>query len=372
MRLNKEIFLLFAFLYFFTSCSKQDDYSILDTQVGKFVVPLDSTMSFKSRTIQFIDNYLLVLNELKNTIHQFEYPSGRPIEKMNFEYSGENGVGKIVSFLLHNKDSLFLLNSQRQVLLLNNKHFVEWRIPTINLSAISVFPDPIQTRTTSPMVYFEHKIFLNGMIGGMKNILPVPYADLEDKKAYNTYKYPDIEAYTDNLRIEVYYYLYSHTYNTKENYFVYSFPADDSLRITDFGQIDFAKHAKSSNLGEINPYLEQEKEYADDEYLLVHLAKNYYGGVLYDKYRNLYYRFFTKNVKPADYEKSNTKDDFYLRENGVLVFDRNFEKIAEFLLPIAVYDINNLFVSPDGLAILNQKKCIENEDSLYYDIFKLH
>jgi len=177
-------------------------------------------------------------------------------------------------------------------------------------------------------------------------------------------------AYTNQLRLEVYYYLYSHTYNLDKQIFVYSFPVDDSLRITNFKGKEASKLAASEILGKIDPYLEQDRDYADDEYELVHLEKKYYGGIVYDSYRNVYYRFFSKEIEPAAIEKSNTGEEFYLRENGVMVFDADFNKTGEYLMPIGVYDIKNLFVSPDGLCILNQKKCMENEDKMFYDIFK--
>jgi hypothetical protein len=199
----------------------------------------------------------------------------------------------------------------------------------------------------------------------------VPYIDLIENKVNHVYKYPSIDFYTNNLRIEGAYYMYAHNFNPDSGFFVYSFFADDSLRITDFNGREFSKLAKSEFLGEIDPYLEQDKDYSDEEYEFVFLKKKFYAGILYDKYKKKYYRFYKNGVHSDDIKKSNTIDEFYHREYGVMVFDANFNKTGEYLIPKGVYDIKNIFVSPHGLCILNQKKCMENEDMMYYDIFDL-
>ncbi len=137
MKTNLTLY-LFVFALWFTSCSKDVNNLLTSKHIGSFELSLDSTMAFKTRMIQFVDHgaekRLWILNELTNSITEFDYPGGTLRLKHQFDATGENGVGRIAGFLYHNADTLFLLNTQRQVILVNREKQVVWRISTINLS----------------------------------------------------------------------------------------------------------------------------------------------------------------------------------------------------------------------------------------------
>jgi hypothetical protein len=314
---------------------------------------------------------LLVLNDLDNSIYFYNYPQGSYYGKIKFDYQGPNAIGELISFYWLNSDSVFLLNGNRDVLFIDSNKNRKGRYPTIDLTNLknNIFPDPILTSTTRPMQIFRNELYMNGAIVGRKMKNPVPVINLQTGLATSTYSYPKIEAYVNDKKMETYYYLYSHCYNPDKNYFVFSFAADDSLRVTDFASLNNSYVAKTSVIGTIDPYLEVGKEYTDEEYDIEHLKKKYYSTILYDKYRKQYYRFFENSVSEKELETLSSREDFDLKQYGFLVLDQDFNVTHIELLPQATYNILELFVTEDGLCILNQKKCREDENFAYFDIF---
>lgn len=76
-----------------------------------------------------------------------------------------------------------------------------------------------------------------------------------------------------------------------------------------------------------------------------------YGNIIYDKYRNIYYRIAYPDV---EFEKD---DDFLAVFRGgraqfsIIVLDKNLNIIGETLFPSNTYNPNILFVDKDGLYI---------------------
>lgn len=80
-----------------------------------------------------------------------------------------------------------------------------------------------------------------------------------------------------------------------------------------------------------------------------------YEGVLYDKYRRVYYRIGKLPVKV------------------VSIFDENFQKIGEQELPkYGELNYGMIFISKEGLCIANKKKHSENDNFLTFDVFELY
>lgn len=357
------------------SCKREQIVDLSPT--GEYIIELDSISTFESEMVQLItfnnQPMLLVLNEYDNSIYYYHYPKGNLFKKVKYEVNGEQGVGGVSAFLWHNQDSIFLLNSYRTVLLVDETSKILNKISIVDIKDWKdAIPDPSLTSATRPMQIIGQNLYLNGVyFRGNKRIKPINVVNLESDSTYAIYEYPIIEPYTNKLRIEGYYFFYAHCYNSKKGYFVYSFSADDSLRVTNFADINFSVIASTQIIAQIDPYLEEGKVYTDEEYKLVHLTKKYYAAILYDSYKNQYYRFFENGASQKDIETERIKDDFHVKEHGFIVLDGDFNPIKTVLLPKATYNINNVFVSQDGLCILNQKKCMENEDLMYYDIFTL-
>lgn len=113
------------------------------------------------------------------------------------------------------------------------------------------------------------------------------------------------------------------------------------------------------------PLTEKGRDYFSDSESYYYFAQyTHYGSICYDKWRNIYYRFV--GIGLDDW----TLDPNPLLQNrkswSVMVFDESFNKLGEQYIGDS-YVIDQHFVSPDGLYILNKDK---NEDIAVYTLFQ--
>ena len=77
-----------------------------------------------------------------------------------------------------------------------------------------------------------------------------------------------------------------------------------------------------------------------------------YGGVFYDKYRELYYRIATGGIEEIN-ATFLSREIYDSKPISVIILNNKFEKIGETLLPSKTHDPLGVFVGPEGLYISN-------------------
>ena len=162
---------------------------------------------------------------------------------------------------------------------------------------------------------------------------------------------------------------FGYDYNYKEDYLVCSFYGYDSLMVTYNMQDVRWYNGRSRYLKSIRPYL---AEAGNLTRTLTRFRENpLYPRVLYDKYRNVYYRFaempyeLKQNESPFDDPKG--------REFSVIVFDKDFNIIGETKFPGNKYFYKMSFVGRDGLYISENNLANPefDENKLVFACFKL-
>jgi hypothetical protein len=78
-----------------------------------------------------------------------------------------------------------------------------------------------------------------------------------------------------------------------------------------------------------------------------------YGNTLYDKYRDVYYRFAYPGVDISQYANYNLQDLYMsgLPKFSVIILDKNFNIIGESLFPENTYNPQVAFIHKDGYVI---------------------
>ncbi len=127
---------------------------------------------------------------------------------------------------------------------------------------------------------------------------------------------------------------------TPEGELLYSFGADDSVRLTDLQTPGKAFYAGSSFFKTPPP--------AKAAYGNTARPQNY-GGILYDKVNQVYYRMALHGV--ADVLKA--EHGFDDQQISIIILDKNFRKTGETLLPAGKHNFRQWFTGPDGLYISN-------------------
>ena len=164
---------------------------------------------------------------------------------------------------------------------------------------------------------------------------------------------------------------FTYDYNYKENRLVCSFLESDSIMVTDDLTHTKWYNAKSQFLDSMIPYLNAPEEDVQD--LIRWEGKAKYWHIMYDKYRDVYYRFAEMPCELAKDENPYDEFSHKSREFSVIILDKDFRIIGETKFPGNKYFIRMSFVGRDGLYISenNLGNPDFDEDKLVFACFKL-
>ena len=164
-------------------------------------------------------------------------------------------------------------------------------------------------------------------------------------------------------------YGFSYDYNYKENRLVCGFFGYDSLMVTDDLKHIRWYNAKSKYLKSMKPKLGNSMEGINS---IIKLNENpRYWHIMYDKYRNVYYRFAEMPYKLASNESP--YDEPKGKEFSVIVLNADFEIIGETKFPGKKYFYKMSFVGKEGLYISENNLANPqfDENKLVFTCFKI-
>ena len=162
---------------------------------------------------------------------------------------------------------------------------------------------------------------------------------------------------------------FSYDYNYAQNRLVCSFTGYDSLMVSDGLQNVRWKNGKSRYMKSIRPKLEEASEGIQALAKLKERGK--YHNIMYDKYRDIYYR-----IAELPYELQRNEspfDDPRGREFSIIIFDKDLNIIGETKFPGNKYFYKMSFVGKDGLYISENNLANPDfdEDKLVFACFQL-
>ena len=164
-------------------------------------------------------------------------------------------------------------------------------------------------------------------------------------------------------------YGFSYDYNYKENRLICCFFGYDSLMVTDDLKHIRWYNAKSRYLKSMRPKLGNAM--AGINSIIEFCETPKYWHIMYDKYRNVYYRFAEMPYKLASNESP--YDEPKGKEFSVIVLNKDFEIIGETRFPGKKYFYKKSFVGREGLYISENN--LENpqfdENKLVFTCFKI-
>ena len=161
---------------------------------------------------------------------------------------------------------------------------------------------------------------------------------------------------------------FSRTYDGKN--FIYSFYVDEDILVTSIDHAEVKRiKAKSKYINTPDEKLDFESESAPIKVLT--LAR--YGDLIYDPYREVYYRFAYPKTELEDNVNWWGKAIYGRKKFSVIILDKDFQIIGETLFPEAIYNPYASFVSKEGLYISRdyQINYDQSEDFMTFELFKL-
>jgi len=154
------------------------------------------------------------------------------------------------------------------------------------------------------------------------------------------------------------------------NNIIYSFPASHSIYSYNFvNNIQIATEFKSRLFEFILPMNSKSVNSfkARNEYFLTQPS---YGPIIFDEYRNLYYRVAYHPISNDDL-LLNDPQKSRIKQTSIVVTDDNFNFITETVLLRFDYTETMFFVNSEGLHLAKWSKSKMDEANLYFDVFKL-
>jgi hypothetical protein len=320
------------------------------------------------------NNLLTFLNPYNNSIYFYNYTDTNYINRIQYYREGANAILKPAGYYIHNMDSIYIYNMPMTEIVLSND------TGTVNgkISLRSDDPEwPLYLpqyllSTTNPIYKSGQYLILTG-----QSFFSIPEQNL------SKFRFSACIDITTN-QLEYYHTYPEEIYGNNANWegglptqvypalspggaLVYSFPASHGLYISPYNSNQYKKVYGGSNHANTIRSIDREAKNTPDELVVAHyLQQDMYAAILYDSFRNIYYRFLLKGVPSATF--STPKEE---KPVVIIMMDENFNYLGETNIGTGKeWNWNNSFVTREGLNIEYIGKDL-NEDYLTFKIFSM-
>jgi hypothetical protein len=372
--ISSNLMALISLIFLTGSCATTEEnitYGICPVKKENISLNIDNETKGFTLNVRYFEHangteWLLHLNEINNSIGIYDLESGEKVRTAYFEWEGPNGAGNVDGFDIISLDSIFLLSRYEGLLSLTS----------LNTSdTLQVYESYRLKYSNSPTVATPYSSVSApiSVINGKAHLTTVPFVDLSKNnlnESGNNFLQLDLSAYTfeyQNLYSKGYskkwsdlYRRISYDVNEREKLLVFSLPIEDSIFTIDQNGKKASYFAKSKNSKTTRPFsgdVMNQKE-TREHYIL----NDSYGYILYDEYRNYYYRF-TEKVAREMINKYGT--DIYVRKFGIIVMNEDFEIIGE---------VDNLFTGSFPSLFIGKKGIYNmlgssDESKMFFELY---
>ena len=318
------------------------------------------------------NEYLTFQNPNKNQILFYNLKSGVLDFKIEPEIDGANGVAFILGYYIHNLDSIFLTTRSFEEISLINKDAI-----LIDKFEYGKTVDGIElqrfystTAIYTPITIQNNNIYIVPGCNRFGEKNPVAASiDLKNKEVNHLpFEYPKFPgADNKNKRAGIEEHM-SRCFDGEK--FIYSFYFDENIYITD------VNHKKINKIIAKSKYIDKVK-YIDD-YGRTSIEQGCeipnYGNLIYDKYRNVYYRIAYPETTLEKGIKGYELREYGRKNFSIIILDKKFNVIGETLFPDYTYNSRLIFVREDGVYISNSHYLNPNfnDDTLGFNRFSLN
>jgi hypothetical protein len=344
---------------------------------------LDSVTAPKPQYLQLtaVNNtpLLTFLNTYKNAIYIYNYDLTNLVRIINFSRTGANGIPHIMGYDIKSLDSIYVYDLKRQQLVLASAdHKIIKRTSLINnvdqTGGKWAFSYPQRYPTTAaPMMETAGGIVFPGQYMwalpdsllhkfNFNSLIDYAGEHVRFMAKYPAALYDPHFGWDDPIYSTVYCDLAA-TPNT----LVYSFPISHDLYIGDLnGKEMKGVYGGSNQAGTISTSVIKIENSNDTRSKMRNniIENDLYGGIKYDKYRKLYYRFIRRGI-PGDKHSS----DWKMKPLAIIIMDSNFHYLGETTIgTLHEWNWENSFVTQKGLNV-EYLPSNNDESKLIFKIF---
>jgi hypothetical protein len=325
-----------------------------------------------------VDEYLSMLNFVDNRLIIYSFDTGTVKSIIKFDHEGPHGVGLLnpnAGHFLISLDSVLVYNTMTSTLYLcDSTGRVKRKYDIIDYKSDDESPVPF-SNSLSPISYHNGNVYfpckfnsIRQDFTGYKSVLRL---NLQSGEREYLYDLP--REYSEKFWGISHKYMVSFAINTNTEKVILNYPIIHELIESDMedkkkvfyyaGSQEFEDIGYWSNKIPNKTEIPSRKEY--QKITDASFSSSDYSSIMYDKYRNLYYR--VANIRP-DIEVVRSGNRF--PSLSIIILDANLQKVGEDFFDSKTYHHSMFFVSREGLNIARKDKMQIDEDHLYFEVFK--
>ena len=332
----------------------------LETDLGKdlkFPINDDTNFSFPSLfpyTDETGKEYLTFMSHMNNEILFYDLQTGEYLFNTKLEKEGPDGVGITFGYHIEDLNNIYitshLLGLSKVDKSGTKKQFIEYGETDNGHRVVPNFTS--SSYIYAPAVIYNKRIYITQQPypGVKKSVIPVSIAIDTISQTFKElpFRFPNLISDDDPME-NIIGVPFGREFDGKQ--FIYSFHFDESIYVTN---IETNEEKKTLASSKYISYLKTIRVSDDREATYkASLESSYYHNILFDKYRNVYYRFA---IIGSEVSKNHEYTFFDIYTNGfitfsVIILDENFNIIGETLFPKYTYNPTIAFVHKNGLYI---------------------
>lgn len=377
MKMLRVILLFFSFCILF-SCKDSQEMARLDTYqlkptgiVKKFV--LDTDVRYNCFYLYLFKDevgreYLSFLNYRTNQIYFYDWETAACILKLELDAEGPDGVVLCSGYYVKDFDNIYVTNYAYPGLIrVDTMAHIVQKIPygtTQDGYEILQSYAPSSFAYNAPVIMGDSIYIIQPPLQFV-SMEQTPLSILIDTARHSSVSLPlTYEILSEKEKETNYFGTYSRIFDGKN--FIYSFRVKEDIIIAslDHRVIKQVK-VKSRYMGDVTG-VQKDTEWGPKQNL--ELAR--YGDLIYDPYREVYYRFAYPKVSLEKDMNWWGKSIFGCKKFSVIILNKDFQIIGETLFPESIYNSYVFFVREDGLYISRDYQMLYGNQSDDYMTFE--
>jgi hypothetical protein len=357
------------------------DYELVDNE-KRLSYLLDNQTKYQFTALfPYVDDvgkeYLTFLNNANHEILFYDLLNENFLFRIKIEMEGPNGIIAPDGYFIENLNSIYVTTPVVPILYtINQEGEITQKINYgMTESNYSIVPFASWSFFYTPLFIINNKLYITQKPTRMAPISATPVSIVIDT-VNNSFKelpflYPPLIK-DEEMRTHSVGFGLAFSRDFTGEIFIYSFYFDEEIYVASIDHKEVKKmKVKSKYIDKVTV------ERINRNNMLAGAKQDYetpqYGNLLYDKYRNVYYRLAYPKV-----ELENGINYLQLTSQGrkkfsIIILDKEFNIIGETLFPEYAYNSSALFVHKDGLYICNNHPMNSSfkEDILSFSCFEL-
>ncbi len=351
-----------------------------EVEVKRF--PLDKRSSFWHYSMH-VDDYETVktfsfINSITNSVYVYDSHTTELLSAINLEVEGPNGVGNLylASHLMLEDGSFYLFNISLGTLFkIRHDATVEKKYLIRNYKEESSMSNP-EPSMAAPLSLIGGELYIMCSMdryqANYKETYNMMVFNLETEEYRFIYEFPD--SYNSGYWGDVFKYIPSFDYNENKNHIVLSYPVDPNIYVMALDGSMVSSHFESSSYitemppmrEDINHGIKKDHGVKDPEQTEYSLSTSDFNKIMYDKYRDVYYRIAYLRPTVEQLRSGRRAPDF-----SISVLNSDFVKIGEKWFDGLKFRASMVLVGSQGLLVGRTDLYASNEDQLPMSLFSL-